>query len=46
MYIQLNNILLLLLKQESYENNIKTCSISTPLNFADGINRFLELNEN
>lgn len=34
---------ILLVKQESYENNVKTCSISTPLNFTDGINNFLEL---
>jgi translation initiation factor RLI1 len=34
---------ILLVKQESYENNLKTCSISRPLNFAEGINSFLEL---
>lgn len=34
---------ILLVKQISYENDVKICSISEPLNFTTGINRFLEL---
>lgn len=34
---------ILLVKQDSHENNMKICSISQPLNFTTGINSFLEL---
>lgn len=34
---------ILLVKEDSFENNIKRCSISSPLNFTEGINKFLEL---
>ena len=34
---------ILLVKQDSYENGIKNCSISEPLDFSQGINGFLKL---
>jgi len=34
---------ILLVKQDTYENNIKICSVSKPLDFSQGINGFLQL---
>ena len=42
-FAQEYNSSILLVKQDSYQNGIKYCSISKPLDFISGINGFLKL---